>query len=110
LNPIFIYEWCIGDIIDVTESVFEGFYQEGITDALERLHRSRRFLRSKSLAVSLSFTILTLVISTLTIFGINDTTIAESKILILLNLIVLGFIVSIILTALSVRGMFSLGR
>jgi hypothetical protein len=99
-----------GKTEEIRNEVLSGFSKEGIFDVLDRFRLSESFLRSPSLAISFSFTTIILVIAIFTIFGVSDIAINEGIIMILVNLIVVGFLLSLILTAFSVRKIFSLGQ
>jgi tyrosine-protein phosphatase YwqE len=83
-------QWCSDDVSDFASDIFQEFSQEGISSAISHFERSRKVLRSKSLAASMAFIVASTALAVVTLFGITEQALTQSSIIIV-AIVMVGF-------------------
>jgi cytochrome c biogenesis protein CcdA len=99
--------YCDNQVSDLALQIYQQYERDGVSTALRRLDRTRRFLKSRVFVAGLIVPTLTTVLAVLTIFGITDTTVYLSAYGSIVVAIMIGFVLSVVLTLLLVEKMFA---
>jgi hypothetical protein len=99
--------YCDDQVIDLALQIYQHYERDGVSTALRRLDRARRFLKSRIFVAGLIVPTLTTVLAVLTIFGITDKTIYLPVYGSIVVAIMIGFVLSVVLTLFLVEKTFA---
>ena len=92
---------------DLSSKLLVDYNREGIDDALKRLEMSRKFLKGKSLAFSITLLAATTMGAVLALFGTTATTVTNPVFLMVVVAVAVGFYLSILFTLFFMKKMFT---
>lgn len=101
-----IAQWCSEKLADLSQKILEGYLQEGVSEALEQLERSRNVLRSRSLGIAIFLLASTMTAAVMALFGTTESTIVSPTHTWLIIIIVTSFFLCLLITLILVEKIF----
>ncbi len=97
---------CSDDVGDFAADIFQECSNDGVSQAISHFERSRKVLKSKSLAACMTLILASIALAVVMLFGVTQQTLTATSTILLVIVVIIGFFISILLTLLLTQKMF----